>query len=107
MFIVFGWGRRTHTDHGPALPITCPKCNNQTYWRYKHYRTWFTLFFIPVIPYESDHYLLCDVCQQGVVLRNGAEERAKVLAGYTDLYLKQQMPLEEYQARLGEARLLQ
>lgn len=107
MFIVFGWGRRTHTDHGPTLPINCPNCHNQTYWRYKHYRTWFTLFFIPVIPYESDHYLLCDICQQGIVLGEQERERAKVLATYTNLYVKHQMSEAEYQARLNEARLLQ
>lgn len=107
MFIVFGWGRRTHTDHGPTLPITCPNCKNQTYWRYKHYRTWFTLFFIPVIPYESDHYLLCDICQKGITLNDAEQERAKILAGHTELYLRNQMPLDQYQARLQEARLLQ
>jgi hypothetical protein len=106
MFIVFGWGKRTHTDHGPTLPITCPKCHNQTYWRYKHYRTWFTLFFIPVIPYESDHYLLCDICQQGIVLGEHERERAKVLAGHTGMYLRQQLSQPEYEARLSEARLL-
>lgn len=106
MLFVFGWGRRTQKDHGPTLPITCPNCKNQTYWRYKHFRTWFTLFFIPVIPYQSDHYLLCDICKQGVQLNGEEQERAKILAGQTELYLRQQMSPEEYQARLSEARLL-
>lgn len=106
MLFVFGWGKRTHTDHGPTLPITCPNCHNQTYWRYQHYRTWFTLFFIPVIPYESDHYLLCDICKQGITLEDDARERAKILAGYTKQYLAQQMSQVEYESRLNEARLL-
>lgn len=107
MFIVFGWGRRTVKDHGPTLPVNCPNCHNQTYWRYKHARTWFTLFFIPVIPYESNHFLLCDVCQKGIVLQEGEQERARVLAEYTKLYVNQQMSEHDYQARLSEARLLQ
>lgn len=106
MFILFGWGKRTHTDHGPTLPVNCPTCHNQTYWRYKHYRTWFTLFFIPVIPYGSDHYLLCDICQQGIVLNEQQREPARVLAGHTGMYLAQQMSLPDYETKLSEAQLL-
>ncbi len=106
MFILFGWGHRTDKDHGPTLPINCPNCHNQTYWRYKHYRTWFTLFFIPVIPYENDHYLLCDICKQGVTLQEPERERAKILAQHTSLYVKNQMSEAEYQMRLNEAQLL-
>lgn len=106
MFILFGWGHRTTKDHGPTLPINCPNCHNQTYWRYKHVRTWFTLFFIPVIPYDNDHYLLCDICQQGIVLKEEERERAKILAGYTGLYINRQMSEPEYTARVSEARLL-
>lgn len=106
MFIVFGWGHNTTKDHGPTLPINCPKCHNQTYWRYKHSRTWITLFFIPVIPYENQHYLICDICQQGIVLDEAERERAKILAAHTNLYVKNQMSEAEYQLRLNEAQLL-
>ena len=107
MFIVFGWGRRTNKDHGPTLPITCPNCHNQTYWRLWHSRTWFTLFFIPVIPYENDHMLLCDICKRGIRLDSAAADRAKVLNQWTTMYLNRQLSDQEYQARLSEARLLQ
>ncbi|MBV9100013.1 MAG: hypothetical protein JO198_03090 [Candidatus Dormibacteraeota bacterium] len=28
-------------------------------------RRWFTLFFIPIVPYQSSHLLLCSVCGRG------------------------------------------
>ena len=28
--------------------------------------TWFTLFFIPVIPYEIKFFLTCPICQYGI-----------------------------------------
>jgi hypothetical protein len=106
MLFVFGRGKRTHTDHVPTFAITCPNCHNQTHWRYQHHRNWFTLFFIPLIPYESEHYLLCDMCKQGITLENGEREHAKILAGYSKQYLEQQMSKAEYESRVNEARLL-
>lgn len=106
MLFVFGWGKRTHTDHGPALEVSCPVCHNQSYWHYKHYRTWFTLFFIPVIPYDSFHYLMCNVCQRVIGLNESEQERAKALTGYTAQFLKHQISPEEYQTRISQAKLL-
>ena len=32
--IIFGWGGGRPTDHGGAVPATCPNCNNDTVLRY-------------------------------------------------------------------------
>ena len=60
--IIFGWGHRTTNDFGPTLALNCPNCKNDSWWHLVSYKTWFTLFFIPVIPYESEHLLLCEIC---------------------------------------------
>lgn len=54
--------------------MQCPNCSNARPWHYISYRTWITIFFIPVIPYESGHLLLCPVCGHGMEL--GKERRA-------------------------------
>lgn len=75
--ILFGWGHCTKKNHGATLPITCPNCNNQTVYELVNMKEWFTLFFIPIIPYKSKHYLLCNICSQGLALKAQQVEKAK------------------------------
>jgi len=65
MFFVLGWGRQTNKDLGPTLPVMCPNCKNEGIWHHHQSQLWFTLFFLPVFPYQSKHLLLCDVCSRG------------------------------------------
>src|SRR5256885_3254529 len=51
--IIFGWGRGRPEDKGAVAPATCPNCKNEVLFRYIVARKWFTLFFIPVIPYSN------------------------------------------------------
>lgn len=66
--IIFGWGRRSVNHIGPALKHKCPRCNNEDIWNLYVARTWFTLFFIPVIPYSTKRLLLCPICESGMEL---------------------------------------
>lgn len=63
MFFVFGFGRRTIKELGPAGKIQCNHCSNVREWQYKKATTWFTLFFIPVIPYKTVYFKQCPICQ--------------------------------------------
>lgn len=63
--IIFGWGRRMTKDHGPGQGILCPNCRNNTRFHLIVRRTWFTLFFIPVIPYETMYMEICPICSRG------------------------------------------
>jgi hypothetical protein len=66
MFIIFGWGRRTIRTLGNAASRLCPNCHNESQWVVVQVRRWFTLFFIPVIPYQTMHLALCPVCSRGI-----------------------------------------
>ena len=107
MFILFGWGHKANKDFGPTMPVTCPRCNNDTYWRLLRSRTWFTLFFIPVIPYENKHFLLCEVCQNGVQLHGEDIEKAKYLTNATQQYLNKEINEATYQHALDTTNLWQ
>lgn len=65
MFIIWGWGKRTVALLGTLGQEICPNCHNMVEMGYLRIRTWFTLFFIPVIPY-SIKYIMCPVCSKGV-----------------------------------------
>ena len=42
----------------------CGRCNNRTARKIMKLTTWFTLFFIPIIPYRRQYLLVCPICGQ-------------------------------------------
>jgi hypothetical protein len=98
--IIFGWGRGKTKDHGAAAPLVCPQCHNQTFYRYFSVTKWMTLFFIPVIPYSTKHFLVCPVCTRAVALDAAGRERAKQMAELTASYQAGAMSQDEYLNRM-------
>ena len=49
-------------DLGEDRPVLCERCHNQVGYRFLEIRRWFTLFFIPVIPFSREHALVCPIC---------------------------------------------
>lgn len=80
MFLIFGWGKQTVKNHGPVSIYHCNHCNNDKTWTLYSRKTWFTLFFIPVIPYKTEHLMLCPICNQGVELDNEKFNKLKAIA---------------------------
>lgn len=68
MFVLFGFGKRTVKDHGTTEIRYCHHCHNERPWQVATIRTWFTLFFIPVIPYSSEHIAKCPICNSYIEL---------------------------------------
>ena len=60
--IIFGWGKVTRSFHGRVYQRLCTYCNTNAIWQLCITRTWFTLFFIPVIPYSSKYCITCPKC---------------------------------------------
>ena len=94
--IVWGWGGGKPTDHGPAVPITCPNCHNETALHYVESRRWFRLYFIPLFPYATKHYLLCPVCTRGTQLDRVQAQHALAMVWTTNGFLAQQVSTEAY-----------
>lgn len=74
MFIIFGWGKPIQKYYGSLFKYHCSHCNNTGDWEFNKYSLWLTLFFIPIIPYETHYYLTCPTCEWGIEL-NGAEAK--------------------------------
>jgi len=108
MFIIFGFGRRTRRDHGPAFYNDCPNCKNRTFFHYIAIRVWFTLFFIPRIPYKSIHAYVCRVCSWGFPI-NGASEKAEALrrVEVTKRWAAKELTDEQYREALITASIQQ
>lgn len=61
-FFIIGFGKQTSEDLGSAGIRRCPHCGNTREWRNLRVRTWFTLFFIPLVPYKTEYVALCPIC---------------------------------------------
>lgn len=63
--IIFGFGRRRNRDYGQGRSYTCPNCRNNVRYQLIMSREWFSLFFIPVIPYSRQYLEMCPICRYG------------------------------------------
>ena len=78
--IIFGWGHQTIWVIGPAFQRMCDHCHNEEHWVLMRRTTWFTLFWIPVIPYKTERLLLCPTCKYGLELDSAQFEKLRPIA---------------------------
>jgi len=106
MFFIFGWGKGTLKDFGPCLPVQCPNCHNKSMWHLLFRRTWFSLFFIPVFPYDSRHYMMCNVCSYGFELHGSEIDQAKELCVAAKELESKTISPEEFQRCIDHSGLI-
>ena len=100
--IIWGWGGGKPTDFGPVVPIKCPNCHNQTALHYVKTTKWFRLYFIPLVPYSTEHFLLCPVCTRGTQLDRMQAQHASAMVMTTSGYLTQRITAEKYATAVDE-----
>jgi len=74
-FVIFGLKRRD-SDHGPAMPAHCERCRNDVFLHPYGWRTWFHIFWIPLIPWTATRTLTCPVCAEGIEISEPSYERS-------------------------------
>ncbi len=75
--IIFGFGDRKTEQLGSIGLMDCPRCHNSSEWPIHRQRTYFSLFFIPLIPYKTRFLLSCPVCRETREI--SAEEKDRFL----------------------------
>lgn len=103
MFIMFGWGKVTTKEVGSAGKVRCGRCGNVREWPYKKYTTWFTLFFIPIIPYKNILVKECPICKGAIVVdkeetspKEGTFSNNSADDGLTDVQRNYRKAMEEH-----------
>jgi endogenous inhibitor of DNA gyrase (YacG/DUF329 family) len=84
--IILGWGKVTKKFIGGVFQRTCSYCNQTTIWQLCIKRTWFTLFFIPIIPYAKTYEATCPSCGSYVELTEEQFEKMKTQLEGANLY---------------------
>lgn len=101
--IIFGFKGRVK-DRGEAVPAACPRCHNQTFFHYVSRQRWFSLFFVPVIPISSKHFLMCPVCSFGLALDAEGQQRAGHMAELTGQWRAGALSEESYRSSVEAFR---
>lgn len=76
--IIIGFGRVTTRDLGEVeQEQECVWCSKRVRCRLLRARTWFSFFFVPVIPYRSVYRVMCPACSRGTVIRGDEVEAVR------------------------------
>lgn len=68
--VIFGFGPGKQEDLGEVAPSVCPNCHNQVFFHHVRSKKRFSLYFVPVVPYGTDDYLVCPICSRGLQISN-------------------------------------
>lgn len=63
MFLLFGMGKQTVKRLGKTSARTCGHCHKRVELILVKVVDWFTVFFIPIIPYMTRYALICPLCE--------------------------------------------
>ena len=74
MFFFFGV-RRKERPIG-QVERSCSKCGRPTVHTALEFKSWFTLFFIPVIPFGTTYLTRCNLC--GMKYKSSADLKSKM-----------------------------
>jgi hypothetical protein len=66
MVVIFGFGPGHPEDLGEVASCVCPNCHNQVFLHHVRSKKSVRLYFVPVVPYGTDDYLVCPVCSRGL-----------------------------------------
>ena len=81
--VIFGFGPGKQEDQGEVAPAVCPNCHNQVFLHHVRSKKRFSLYFVPVVPYGTDDYLVCPVCSRGLQLSNTQLPYVRSMSGAT------------------------
>ncbi|MBA2610333.1 MAG: zinc-ribbon domain-containing protein [Bacteroidetes bacterium] len=102
MFFIFGWNHTKITEYGAVQEEKCQNCHNTDIWQLKKISRYFTLFFIPVFPHDSENLYHCPICNYGLKLEHEEFEDYKAIAEVNTNCLDKKITEEERSNRLDE-----
>jgi hypothetical protein len=76
--MIFGWGKVTKKRVAPMFQKECSHCNTNHTWYLTVVKTWFTLFFVPIIPYENMYCIMCPSCGSYIKITKADFEQMKL-----------------------------
>jgi hypothetical protein len=97
--LIFGWGHGPVDDRGEVVPVRCPNCHNDVLLHEIRSTKRVSLFFVPVMPYGTDEYLVCPICGRGMQIRPGHHSVVVAMRAATSAFRAGTIPEADYRIR--------
>ena len=81
--VIFGFGPGHPEDLGEVAPCVCPNCHNQVFLHHVRSKKSVRLYFVPVVPYGTEDYLVCPVCSRGLQISSAQLRYIPSMSGAT------------------------
>jgi hypothetical protein len=91
---------------GVVDKFECNSCLQQNHMHLFELNSFFTLFFIPLIPIGSDYFLICGTCHKKIVLTKLEFQTYKRKSDIELSYTNQKISLFERDCQLAEINLI-
>ena len=102
MVVIFGFGAGSPEDQGEVAPCVCPNCHNQVFLHHVRSKKSVRLYFVPVVPYGTDNYLICPVCSQGLQVRDAQLRQVRSMSRATASFRAGRLPRVRYMAQVEQ-----
>ena len=99
MVVIFGFGAGSPEDQGEVAPCVCPNCHNQVFLHHIRSRKSVRLYFVPVVPYGTDNYLVCPVCSRGFQVSDAQLRHIRSMASATASFRAGRLSQARYMAQ--------
>ena len=83
LVVIFGVGPGSPEDQGQVAPCVYPNCHNQVFLHHVRSKKSVRLYFVPVVPYGTDDYLVCAVCSRGLQVSDAQLRHVRSMSAAT------------------------
>ena len=99
MVVIFGFGAGSPEDQGEVAPCVCPNCHNQVFLHHIRSKKSVRLYFVPVVPYGTDNYLVCPVCSRGLQVNDAQLRHVRSMSSATASFRAGRLSQDRYMAQ--------
>jgi len=99
MVVIFGFGRGSPDDQGEVAPCVCPNCHNQVFLHHVRSKKSVRLYFVPVVPYGTENYLVCPVCSRGLQVGDAQLRHVRSISAATASFRAGRLSQARYMAQ--------
>lgn len=99
MVVISGFGPGSPEDQGEVAPCVCPNCHNQVFLHHVRSKKSVRLYFVPVVPYGTDDYLVCPVCSRGLQVSGAQLRHVRSMSSATASFRAGRLPQARYMAQ--------
>ena len=101
MVVIFGFGPGKQEDLGEVAPAVCPNCHNQVFLHHVRSKKSVRLYFVPVVPYGTDDYLVCPICSRGLQVSPAQLPHLRPMSNATAAFRAGRLAEPQYLAQAG------